>query len=140
MFLLKRLPLAFFAGVRVKTFNNKTCSTRLKFKWINQNPFKSMYFAAMQMAAELSTGLILFRFKDEGVNYSMLLVSVKANYFKKAVGVITFKCNQVTESEEFIDLVLSSSEGVSKVFKVDAYNKEQIKVAEFEFEWSCKKK
>jgi hypothetical protein len=33
------------------------CVATVKHRWINQNPFNSMYFAVQAMAAELSTGL-----------------------------------------------------------------------------------
>ena len=31
----------------------------VKHRWINQNPFNSMYFAVQAMAAELSTGALV---------------------------------------------------------------------------------
>mgnify|MGYP000436026347 CR=1 FL=1 len=36
-----KLPVAFIAGVRVKSINSKSCVVVVKHKWINQNPFKS---------------------------------------------------------------------------------------------------
>ena len=140
LFLFAKLPLAFIAGIKMDQFNESICSTSLTFRWINQNPFKSMYFAAMQMAAELCTGLLLFQHLNSKAKFSMLLVSVKSNYTKKAIGKIRFVCKDGNEAEVFINEVLTNEEGISKVFLVNAINSNNEEVANFEFTWSCKKK
>ena len=58
-FLFFKLPSAFLCGVRVKAINEKQCVVSVKHRWINQNPFNSMYFAVQAMAAELSTGALV---------------------------------------------------------------------------------
>jgi hypothetical protein len=140
LFLLAKLPLAFIAGIKMDQFNESICSTALTFRWINQNPFKSMYFAAMQMAAELCTGLLLFQHLNSKAKFSMLLVSVKSNFTQKAIGKIRFMCEEGDDAAVFINEVLNNAEGVSKVFKVNATNSKNEEVANFEFTWSCKKK
>jgi len=36
----------------------------VKHRWLNQNPFNSMYFAVQAMAAELTTGaLVMYQIK-----------------------------------------------------------------------------
>jgi hypothetical protein len=54
-----KLPAAFICGVRVKKLDEKECVATVKHRWINQNPFNSMYFAVQAMAAELSTGALV---------------------------------------------------------------------------------
>ena len=58
LFLLSKLPSAFFCGVRVLFADEKTCVTTVPYKWFSQNPFKSTYFACLSMAAEMSTGIL----------------------------------------------------------------------------------
>ena len=60
-FLFFKLPSAFICGVRVKAINEKHCVVSVKHRWINQNPFNSMYFAVQAMAAELSTGALVIK-------------------------------------------------------------------------------
>ena len=36
----------------------KEATVLMKYKWLNTNPFRSVYFACLQMAAEFSTGII----------------------------------------------------------------------------------
>ena len=90
-FLLFKLPSAFICGVRVKTIDENQCVVSVKHRWINQNPFNSMYFAVQAMAAELSTGaLVMFQIQKSGRKISMLVANNKGNFTKKAKGRITF--------------------------------------------------
>src|SRR6476660_8168328 len=57
-FLLKRLPAAYFSGLRVKELSGFTCTVTVPYNWFTQNPFRSTYFACLAMAAEMSTGLL----------------------------------------------------------------------------------
>ena len=43
-------------GVRTKYIDNSKCIVVVKHRWINQNPFDSMFWAVQGMAAELATG------------------------------------------------------------------------------------
>src|SRR5678810_908341 len=58
MFLLSKLPSAYFSGVRVKSLDENKCEVTVPFKWFSQNPFRSTYFACLSMAAEMSTGAL----------------------------------------------------------------------------------
>ena len=138
-FLLKKLPLAFFAGVKLINIDDQGSSTSLKFKWINQNPFHSMYFAAMQMAAELATGLLLFQYRSSATPFSMLLLRVEANYHKKAVGKIIFSCTEGHNVKTYITKLLSGNDGQVISMPVMAHNESGDIIADFIFSWSCKK-
>ncbi len=139
LFLLTNLPLAFLAGVKMKKFDDKGTVTSLKYKWINKNPFRSMYFAAMQMAAELNTGLLLFQYLNKKTRFSMLLVSAEANYSKKAIGKITFSCLQGENVDLYISSMLSNAEVQSITLPVVAINEDGDEVAEFKFTSSCRR-
>ena len=56
LWMWKTLPLAAFAGLRVVRLDEAACAVRLPGGWRTQNPFRSTYFAAQAMAAEMSTG------------------------------------------------------------------------------------
>ncbi|HQR92027.1 MAG: thioesterase, partial [Sphingobacteriia bacterium 39-39-8] len=59
-FLLQKLPSALIAGLKVQEISTLEAVITVKHKWLNQNPFRSMYFAVQSMAAEMSTGLLAF--------------------------------------------------------------------------------
>ena len=87
-FLVLNLPSAFLCGVRIKSINESSCITSVRYKWINKNPFRSMYWAVQGMSAELATGaLIIIKIKQLNKKISMLVVSNEAEFMKR-VGVL----------------------------------------------------
>ena len=40
LFMLFNLPLAYISGMRVKSITETTAVVRIKYQWLNQNPFK----------------------------------------------------------------------------------------------------
>ncbi|NCI51450.1 DUF4442 domain-containing protein [Sediminibacterium roseum] len=94
LFMLSRLPAAFFAGLRVKELSGHKAVVSVRYKWFTQNPFRSMYFAVQSMAAEMSTGLLASgHIYKRNPAISMLVVGIEAKFFKKATDVVSFTCN-----------------------------------------------
>ncbi|WP_026755438.1 DUF4442 domain-containing protein [Sediminibacter sp. Hel_I_10] len=140
-FLLVKLPAAYFCGVRAKFIDDTTCLVSVKFRWINQNPFKSMFWAVQGMAAELTTGaLVMKKIKESGKNISMLVANNNASFTKKAIGRISFTCNQGHAIDEVIAKAIATKEGQTVWLSSIGINEEGIKVSEFNFEWTLKLK
>jgi hypothetical protein len=138
-FLFLKLPSAFISGVRVIYIDASKCEVSVKHRWINQNPFKSMYFAVQAMAAELATGaLVMYHIKESGKNISMLVANNKSNFTKKATGRITFTCVDGTKIKEAIDATIATSEGQTFWMKSLAVNQKGEQVSEMDFEWSIR--
>src|SRR3990167_3679446 len=111
-FLFFKLPSAFICGVRVKEIDENKCVVTVKHRWINQNPFNSMYFAVQAMAAELSTGaLVMYQIQKSGRKISMLVANNKGNFTKKATGRITFVCHDGHLIAEAIERTIANGEG-----------------------------
>lgn len=138
-FLLSKLPLAFLAGVRVKAVSEEESVTALKFRWINQNPFRSIYFAALHMAAELSTGLLLYQYSGED-KFSMLLLKTEAQFHKKARGTITFTCKQGIEAKRAIKETIKADGTTELVLIAKAEEADNKVVATFKYTWGIKNK
>ena len=138
--LIYKLPAAWLTGVRLSMINGSKCEVKVRFKWINQNPYKSMFWAVQGMAAELTTGMLLTNsIKDSNANISMLLVSNKSSFHKKAVGRLTFICEEGENAKELINSTVKNV--TSKAwFKAKGYDETGDLVSEFDFEWSCKKR
>src|SRR5688572_9563704 len=112
LFLLFKLPSAFFCGVRVSQISGHECVVSVKHRWINQNPFNCLYFAVQAMSAELSTGVLVnLHVENSGKKISMLLVGNKAKYMKRAVGRITFVCREGNQISEVLQKASLSGEG-----------------------------
>jgi len=140
-FLMLKLPSAWLCGVRVKEINNKQCIVKVRHKWINQNPFNSMYFAVQAMAAELSTGaMVIGQIQDSGKKISMLVAQNKAHFTKKATGKLEFTCKDGHLIEEAIKETIRTGEGQTFWMKSIGLNEEGVEVSIFEFEWTVRLK
>ncbi len=137
-FLLYKLPAAWLTGVRVISINDDKCEVKVKFRWINQNPYRSMFWAVQGMAAELTTGMLLTKCIEESkTNISMLLVANKSNFYKKAVGKIKFVCDEGDNAKELINLTKQNNTHKTWL-KSKGIDESGDIVSEFYFEWSCK--
>ena len=138
--MLFKLPAAWLTGVRLSLINEGKCEVKVRFKWINQNPYRSMFWAVQAMAAELTIGMLLTKsIQDSNSDISMLLVSNKSSFYKKAVGKITFVCDEGEIAKQLINSTIKNT--TSKAwFKAKGYDEAGDQVSEFDFEWSCKKR
>lgn len=140
-FLFLKLPSAYICGVRVKQITIEQCTVTVKHRWINQNPFNSMYFAVQAMAAELTTGaLVMYHIKESGKKISMLVANNKGNFTKKAKGRITFVSNDGHLIKDAIERAIETGEG--QTFWMTSIGKDEAgdQVSQMEFEWSIKVK
>ena len=90
LFLMFKLPSAWFCGVRLKSIDENSSLVKVKHRWINQNPFKSLYFAVQNMAAELSTGVLVMQaIQSQNKPVSMLVIKLNLNFLK------SYRTNQI---------------------------------------------
>ena len=140
-FMLFKLPLAYLGGVRVKILSNDKAVVKIKHKWINQNPFKSMFWAAQGMAAEMSTGvLVMQEIEKSNRKVSMLVTHQESDFFKKATGSILFTCKGGNEIRDAIEESIKTGEGQVIVLTSEGKNKEGVIVSIFQFHWSLRVK
>ncbi len=141
MFLLSKLPSAFFSGVRVIDADEEKCTVKVPYTWFSQNPFKSTYFACLSMAAEMSTGVLaLAHIYKREPSVSMLVLKVDGNFVKKATGITIFTCEDGFTIKKTIEDAISSNEGKSVTAKSTGRNAAGEIVAEFTVTWSFKVK
>lgn len=136
-----KMPLGWLSGMRVKSMSSETCQVRIRFGWLNQNPFKSMFWAAQGMAAEMSTGvLVMSAIEESGHKVSMLVRHQQGTFTKKAIGLITFTCSEGALVEKAIETSAQTGEGQTVVMRSEGVNEQGISVAQFEFTWGIKVK
>tara|TARA_X000000950_G_scaffold94717_1_gene119409 strand:- start:16571 stop:16993 length:423 start_codon:yes stop_codon:yes gene_type:complete len=135
--MLFKLPAAWLMGVKVSMINNSSCICTLKYRWINQNPFKSIFWAAQGMAAEFATGVLLMReIELSNKNISMLLVDLEGNFTKKAIGKISFKCDKGLMIKEEVSSL--NSQKTKSTIWIDSIGIDETgqEVSKFKFNWS----
>lgn len=136
-----KLPSAWWCGVRLKYIDDQKAITTVKHKWMNQNPFKSMFWAVQGMAAELSTGaLVMNEIQKSGKKVSMLVANNKATFTKKATGRITFTCEDGELIADAIQKTVEKGEGQTCWMKSVGVNSEGVEVSTFHFEWTVRVK
>ncbi|SNR16975.1 conserved protein of unknown function [Tenacibaculum jejuense] len=141
LYLLYKLPSAFITGIRIKSISEKSAVVKVRHKWINQNPFKSMFWAVQGMAAEFSTGILMVKcINDSGKRISMLVTNMNATFTKKATGKIIFECNQGELIQKKIQEAIETQEGQTMILTSEGFNEDGVSVSKFDFEWSIKVK
>ncbi len=140
-FLKENLPIADVAGITLKEYSDSGSQTEVTLSFMNQNPFRSMFWAVQGMAAELSTGVLCInKIAKSGANISMLVIKQEGNFTKKAVGKITFTCTQGEDINEALQKAIDTKEGQIAVIKSEGKDKAGDVVATFYFTWSFKVK
>lgn len=141
LFLFLKIPISWIAGVRLKEMNDEICITKVKFGWLNQNPFNSMFWAVQGMAAEFSTGFLCAeKIRKSGKKISMLVVHNKAEFTKKAVGRVTFSCLQGKELDAVLQKAIETGEGQTLTMFSEGKDQKGDLVSKFAFTWSFKVK
>lgn len=140
-FLFFKLPSAYWSGVRLQFLSAEQATTTVRHKWINQNPFRSMYFAVQAMAAELSTGVLMMqKIRHSGHNISMLVLSNKSSFTKKATGRITFSCKEGKLVDQAIKQAIDTQGPVTIWLNSVGKDQSGDQVSSMSFEWTIKVK
>jgi hypothetical protein len=137
--MLVKLPSAVFWRLKIKTLSKEKCEVTIPYFWRSQNPFKSIYFAALAGAAELSTGALCQLALAGKGQFSMLVVDFRAEYSKKANTKITFSCNQGLELFQLIES-MQIGETAQLTMISEGKNTAGETVARFYVTWSFKRK
>ena len=138
-FLLRSLPMGFIAGLRVKEFTNDKCAISVPYKWLNQNPFRSTYFAVLAMAAEMSSGMMaMMHTYNSQPSISMLVTGLEAEFVKKATGLTIFTCENGPELLQTIEECISTGEGRTLKCTATGRSEQGEIIARFFVTWSFK--
>ena len=132
-----KVPLAFLAGLRVEDFTAQQCSVSLPYRWMTQNPFRSIYFAAQTMAAEMSTALpIMLAIQSSQSDIAMLVTQLNGSFSKKANARTTFRCVQGEELFHTIHEVIQTKEPKTFVATTVGTMPNGVETSRFDITWS----
>ena len=140
-FLKYKLPSAYLCGVKLIELTKTNAIVIVRLNWLNKNPFRSLYFAVQSMAAELSTGAMVFsKINECGEKVSMLVTNHSGRFVKKAVGKITFECVDGSVVEHALKQTLETKN--PQVFEMKSIGTDEAgdQVSYYTFEWSIRLK
>ena len=136
LFMLRRLPMAWLAGLRLAAFTPAAATVTVRFRYLTQNPFRSIYFACLAMAAELASGIQALMHAQAGAPVSMLVVGVRGDFTKKAVGLISFTCPDGGRIAAAVAESRATGEGQVVECVSTGVDEAGDEVAVFRFTWS----
>lgn len=137
IFTFFNLPSAWWCGVRIVKLTPVICEAKVRLKWINQNPFKSMFWAIQGMAAELSTGVLIMQAaKVSQSKVSMLVINNKANFTKKAKGKLIFSCTAGDKIDKTFNKLHQTKEPQTIWLQARGVDEQGDVVSTFDFEWT----
>jgi ferredoxin-NADP reductase len=140
-FLLTGVPAGWIAGMRLKALKATEATTSIPFKFLNKNPFKSIYFAVQSMAAELSTAaLVLLHCHGYKPSIAYIIVDLEAKFVKKATGRTFFTCEGGHLVKDAVDHCLTTGEPAVVSLKTIGKMADGTVVSEFVFSWSLKQR
>ncbi len=141
LFTLTQVPAGFIAGMKLIELTPTQCQTSIPFKFLNKNPFKSIYFAVQSMAAELSTAAIaLLAMQGIKPSIALLVVGMEAEFVKKATGKTYFTCENGQEIAHAVQKAAQTGEATSVRAKTVGKMKDGTIVSTFYFTWSFKQR
>jgi len=139
--LWSKLPLAAFAGLRMRRLDDQGAEVSLPAGWKTQNPFGSTYFAAQAMAAEMSTGApALWFIEQSGEKVSSLVTGISAKFTKKATSEARFVFSDGSAMRAAIEQAVKTGEPVVYTARSIGTQRDGTQVADFTVEWSFKRK
>jgi hypothetical protein len=140
-YMMARLPLALMAGLRIRHLTTQRCEVSVPYGWRTTNPFRSTYFAAQAMAAEMSTGaLALMAAETAPAPVALLIVGLNASFEKKATDTTVFTCEQGDALFSAVQRAVETGEPAAAAVETVGRMPDGAVVARFTFTWSFKKR
>jgi hypothetical protein len=140
-YLLYRLPLAAWSGLRLVRLDEAGCVVRLPGGWRTRNPFGSTYFAAQTMAAEMSTGAVAMALvRATAPSLAFILREIRCVFARRIEGASTYAFADVAGMRAAIARALASGESESFVARVKGSSRPDETASEFEVTWSFKRR
>ena len=140
LFMLRQLPMAWLAGLRLTRLTTTAATVTIRYKFLTQNPFRSIYFACLSMAAEMAGGIQALMHVSGGSPVSMLVTRLEADFTKKAVGLISFACEDGPRIARAIAESRATGEGRAVVATSTGVDEAGDTVAVFRVTWSFRAK
>ena len=138
LWMLTKLPMGLLSGMKIVALTEEGCEVVLKDKWWIRNPFGSIFWAVMGMAAELSTGALVYAYAS-GSNVKFILVGMEGKFFKKAKGKSYYFCDAGLDVPRAIQELKNSDESSLVILPVIAKDQAGQILATFNFQWQLRK-
>lgn len=131
--------MALLSGIRLIHLDENRSVSKVPFRWLNKNPFDSMYFAVQSMAAELSTAApVILALKGIDVNVALIITELKVDFVKKARSKVIFTCRDYRAINTAVTGLKQPGDTATVTVKSIGRDMDDDEVATFNFTWSFK--
>ena len=133
--------MGLISGIRLTHLDQKKSVVVVPNRWVNKNPFKSLYFAVQSMAAELSTAApVMLALNGSDASIALIIVNVKADFVKKSQSEITFVCVDYKDIFRAVSGLRQGGDTAMVTVKTVGKDITGDEVATFYFTWSLKRR
>jgi hypothetical protein len=136
--MLKHLPMGLLSGMYIESLGEEGCKVVLKDRWWIRNPFRSVFWAVMSMAAEMSTGALMYAYVS-GSKLQFILVQMEAKFFRKAKGKSSYFCYSGQDVLRWMQNIEDTGDTSVVILPVVARDEDNQILAEFKFYWQLRK-
>lgn len=127
------------SGIKLIHLDEKNSISEVPLRWLNKNPFDSMYFAVQSMAAELSTAApVILALKGIDKNVALIIVELKVDFVKKAQSKVVFSCQDYEVINKAVAQLHQPGDAATVTAKSVGRDMSGDEVATFYFTWSFK--
>ncbi len=136
-----QMPLLAMVSPRVTDLDAEHCAVEIPFNWRNRNIFGTMYFAASMMAAEATTGGLVFFHDASRIEKTAFIVrGVSADFVDKAQSRVRFECRDGEKVAEAFDEAARSGDRVERTLEVVGWREDGTEVARVNVDWYWRRK
>ncbi|MBK9106307.1 MAG: DUF4442 domain-containing protein [Saprospiraceae bacterium] len=104
-----KLPMGLLSGMYIQSLDENRCVVVLKERWWITNPFGSVFWAVMGMAAELSTGALVYA-HVQGPKVQFILVGMEGNFLRRRKAKVTIFVETGSEVLRSIEQIVNPNE------------------------------
>lgn len=91
LWMLRSLPMALPVGLAIESIDERHCRVRLPYRPWLRNPFRSLFWAVMGMAAELCSGALVYAYAS-GTGCKFILAGMSGRFHRKVTGKSYYIC------------------------------------------------
>jgi hypothetical protein len=139
-----KIPMAFFASPKITEINDTTITMRIPLNFRTRNHLKCMYFGALAVGADLSSGFLaheLIRRSKQPIQ--LIFKTLDAQFLKRAESDVYFTCNDGDKIHTLVDKAIESKQREETPLEVIATTPDKLgeeAVAKFQLILSVKEK
>lgn len=129
-----RVPLLFFCTPKILNLD-KTSKVQIPLNWVTKNHYRSMYFGALCMGAELAVALPLLEqmfLRKRKVNF--IFKDFKADFTKRADTDVIFEFANVKEILDLVDECEKQNTRLTQNYQGRAYSSKNPEVVFMTFD------